>query len=114
MNTILSRKYFYLLFLTLFSVCLCAQTTTQISVPYSFSFEESEAAELANWVLNPGEQAAGLTEKWIVGSATRSDGYRSLYISDNGEENHFGVGPLTQFAYRDILLPKGVYECSFD
>ena len=101
--------------LSFFCISVCGQgQPAPISVPYAFSFEDNETDELSKWVLNPGEQAAGLTEKWIVGSATRSDGYRSLYISDNGEENHFGVGPLTQFAYRDILLPKGVYECSFD
>lgn len=91
-----------------------AQAQNAITVPYSFSFEENESAELANWVLNPGTGAESLSEKWMVGTAIRSDGDRSLYISNNGEDNQFGIGPFTQYAYRDILLPKGVYECSFD
>ena len=88
--------------------------TTSITIPYSFSFEESEVAELANWVINPGKGADTLPEKWIVGNAAHSEGHRALYISNNGSDCQFGKAVLTQYAYRDLLLPKGTYECSFD
>ena len=110
-------RVFALAVLSVFLFCSYAyaqNADASISVPYNFSFEEDEAVELSKWVLNPGLGADTLSEKWIVGKAARSDGERSLYISNNGEDNQFGVGPLTQYAYRDILLPKGVYECSFD
>ena len=109
-------RVFALAVLSVFLFCsyAYAQNDASITVPYNFSFEEDEAVELSKWVLNPGLGADTLSEKWIVGKAARSDGERSLYISNNGEDNQFGVGPLTQYAYRDILLPKGVYECSFD
>ncbi len=110
-------RVFALAVLSVFLFCSYAyaqDVDASISVPYNFSFEEDETVELSKWVLNPGLGADTLSEKWIVGKAARSDGERSLYISNNGEDNQFGVGPLTQYAYRDILLPKGVYECSFD
>ena len=94
--------------------CISVSAQTSITLPYSFSFEESEAAELANWVINPGKGADTLPEKWIVGSAAHSEGRRALYISNNGVDCQFSKAVLTQYAYRDILLPKGTYECSFD
>ena len=87
---------------------------TSISVPYSFGFEEEEAAELANWVLNPGSAAPSCEDQWIVGEATANGGRRSLYISNDGYEAQFGAKPDLQYAYRDFTIPEGRYEFSFD
>lgn len=99
--------------LLLLTSAIYAQANLNISVPYSFSFEESEAAELANWVINPGKIDT-LKEKWVIGPAAHSDGKQSLYISNDGLTDTFGIATVTQYVYRDILLPKGTYECTFD
>lgn len=92
---------------------LKAQTVDTLSVPYSFSFEESQAEELSRWVLNPGDNNT-FRERWIVGKAAHSDGKQGLYISNNGMDDNFGVATLVQYTYRDFVLPQGTYECSFD
>ena len=88
---------------------------SQITVPYSMGFEESDNVELGNWVLNPGTNATLCTDQWYVGEAVKSDGKRSLYISsDQGASAVFGVAQNVQYAYRDFMLPKGTYEICFD
>ena len=100
------------------SVALCSTwllSAQSISIPYQLGFEESEAAEISNWVLNPGAQASECTDQWVVGEATNNGGKRALYISCNGgEEARFGSKPNIQYAYRDMVLPKGYYVISFD
>lgn len=92
-----------------------AAQTVPISVPFSVGFEESDSLELKNWVLNPGVNASKCVDQWVVGEAAKSTGERSLYISaDNGASACFGIARNVQYAYRDISLPKGVYEISFD
>lgn len=105
---------FLLTLLLLVADNIYSQQNLTITTPYRFSFEESETVELSNWVLNPGVGADTLPEKWVVGDATHSEGRRALYISNNGVDCQFGVATVTQYAYRDILLPKGTYELSFD
>lgn len=86
-----------------------------ITVPYSFGFEDSEAAEFANWVLNPGALGSACVDQWETGNAVKSSGKSSLYIScDGGESANFGTGTTVQYAYRDFTLPQGQYELSFD
>ena len=86
-----------------------------ISAPYFLGFEESDAVELSEWVLNPGPLADQCPDKWVVGDAVRNEGRRSLYISSDGGANAaFGVAKNVQYAYRDFTIPAGQYEVSFD
>ena len=92
-----------------------AAQNTNISVPYSMGFEETDAADMSNWVLNPGANGDKCVDQWVVGEATSSIGHRALYISANdGMDATFGVGTNIQYAYRDFVVPKGTYEVSFD
>lgn len=107
------------LILLLTSLRLAAQGVT--SIPYSFGFEASESAELQNWHLNPGPNAALCADQWVVGGSIYRGGVQSMYISDNsGRSTHFGGQNSTnpqhciQFAYRDFQLPTGNYYISFD
>ena len=86
-----------------------------ITVPYVMGFEEADSLELKNWVLNPGANAGKCTDQWVVGEAVKSEGRRALYISaDGGVHARFGVAKNVQYVYRDLILPKGTYEVSFD
>ena len=83
-------------------------------MPYMCSFEETE--DLSDWVLNPLTPAA--TDQWMYGTATYSDGKRSLYISDNGQDPHFGKNPNISVAYLRFKFPDAEkqknYDLSFD
>ena len=86
-----------------------------VSAPYFLGFEESDAVELSEWVLNPGPLADQCPDKWVVGDAVHNEGRRSLYISSDGGANAaFGVAKNVQYAYRDFTIPAGQYEVSFD
>ena len=110
------RSLFLLLFVgSMFaSLSMQAQSIAPIAVPYFMGFEESDSLELSYWVLNPGPQAPACQDQWMVGSATRNGGRRSLYISADGEEAEFGASPNVQYVYRDFTVAAGRYECSFD
>lgn len=98
-------------------VSVIASAQVAVTAPYSMSFEDSEAAALAGWVLNPGSAAvqAALQEKWTVGNATASDGHKSLYISpDNGASYTFTTTTEYTFAYFDFTIPAGTYNLTFD
>ena len=101
--------------LAMLSLQAVAQT---VSIPYSMSFESSESAELANWQINPGPDAANCAEQWLIGTDLHSDGTQSLYISDTLTMARFAAkadkNPNTLFVYRDFLLPAGVYDLTFD
>lgn len=108
----MKRPFLYLL-CCLLAVPMLAQL--QVSIPYSMGFEESDSLELKNWVLNPGVNASKCVDKWVVDNAVKSDGRRSLYIStDGGESACFGTSTNVQYVYRDIAVPTGQYELSFD
>ena len=96
----------------LFPVMLIAQS--QVNVPYHMSFETSEVAELVNWHMNMGVNAASCPDQWMVGADQYYDGSQSLYISNNGSTAQFGVAQNIQFAYRDFVLPQGRYIIAFD
>lgn len=103
----------------LLSVGVQAQTVSKI--PYEFGFEATEQAELSNWVLNPGADAsyAG-RDHWVVGSSVRSAGSQALYISYDGTSATSANQAVTQYAYRDFVLPGSAsggpasYTISFD
>ena len=86
-----------------------------INVPCSFSFEDTE--DFSNWTLNEGSAAA--CDRWVVGSATHSDGYKSLYINtDSVSDPYFGNKPNIVVAYQTIKFPTSSktehYDLSFD
>lgn len=86
----------------------------EIVVPYQMGFEESDAAEMASWTINPGANASKCEDQWMVGKAVKSSGTQSLYISNNGEDPQFGSHPNVQYAYRDFTIAKGGYDIAFD
>ena len=106
------RKSLITYSLLLFCVLLQAQ---QIRVPWTCGFEEDEAAEISQWVLNPGTSEA--QDQWTVGKAVRSERKQSLYIStDNGLTATLGTQRNIVMAYRLINLPEQAkeYDVSFD
>ncbi len=111
----MKKVYFVILLLCLVCASAVMAQSDTISVPYIMSFEESDSAELHNWVLNPGVQASFCKEEWIVGGACASDGQCAMYISaDGGQTEYFTQTTNVQYAYRDVLLPKGTYVITFD
>ncbi len=111
----MTKRFFGLVILGFFALAAYSQA---VSVPYVMSFEEDsvDSAELANWHLNPGTAAANCNDEWMVGSAVKSDGKRSLYvhIKDSTDNPTFWNHPNLQFAYRDFVLPAGTFNISFD
>lgn len=106
------RKSLITYSLLLFCVLLQAQ---QIRVPWTCGFEEDEAAEISQWVLNPGTSNA--QDQWTVGKAVRSERKQSLYIStDKGLTASLGTQRDIVMAYRLINLPEQAkeYDVSFD
>lgn len=103
-----------LIFLALFnSVLAYVSAQDALSIPYSMSFETSESAEWANWVVNKGAESAD--ERWIEGEEMHSEGSRSLYITNDGVLARYFTGTVLQYAYRDIVFPAdGFYDISFD
>jgi len=84
-------------------------------MPYMCSFEETE--DLSAWVLNP--QTPSAKDQWVVGTATHSEGKRSLYISDDaGKSARFGTSPNISIAYLRYKFPDAektlTYDLSFD
>lgn len=106
-------------FLLVFTFLLfLLQLQAQDHIPYYHSFEDSQANENANWVLNffpKGEQF--LVNKWYLGNLLSSDGAKSIYMSsDNGVSHSYNPAQSnTIIAYRvfDIQTP-GTYDLSFD
>ena len=95
--------------------CALAQEAVAITVPYTMGFEASDSAKLAYWHLNEGADTAVCKERWVIGSAVKSEGKRSLYISaDEGATCTFDTVWNTAFAYMDFVIPAGQYEISFD
>ncbi|MBR3646922.1 MAG: hypothetical protein IKN59_00840 [Paludibacteraceae bacterium] len=107
-------KQLRLVGITVMLLMACRIGAQSVSIPYSMSFELADSVEMQNWVLNNGPLASSCNDQWIVGTDQKSDGRRSLYISDNGVSAHMGMGPNIQFVYRDFVLPSGKYTVSFD
>lgn len=87
-----------------------------ITLPYAMGFEPSgfDQTELSNWVLNPGTQGPSCGDKWYVGRGIHESGSQAMYITNDTATAQYGKRPCTVYAYRDILLPNGTYDISFD
>lgn len=97
------------------------QSSAFISLPYSMSFEASgsDSVELANnlWVFNTGADAVNCQDYWTIGTMTRSEGKRSVYIvhDDTTMLPSHGEQANLQFFYRDFeFTPGKQYTISFD
>ena len=92
-----------------------AQDVPAIQVPYSMGFEKGDSAKLALWHLNDNADTTVCKERWVIGTAVKSEGKHSLYISyDEGETCAFDTVWNTAYAYFDFTIPSGQYELSFD
>ncbi|MCI6420283.1 MAG: T9SS type A sorting domain-containing protein [Bacteroidales bacterium] len=84
-------------------------------MPYSMGFELEESAKLSQWRLNDGADLSICKERWVIGTAVKTEGKRSLYISyDEGATCTFDTVWNTSYAYFDFTIPSGQYELSFD
>ena len=108
------KRIFTLVVTCVFAVLGLSVSAQAVSLPYQMNFEANEAAELSNWVLNPGGTTSSYVDKWIVGNSVHSAGHQALYISNNDRDAMFDTVPCVQYAYRDILLPAGTYDLTFD
>lgn len=91
----------------------CMAQAAPITVPWECGFEEKEAAEISNWVLNPNTPNA--VDQWCVGKAIRSSGKQSLYIStDGGATASHGATPDIVIAYRLIDFPAQTEQKEYD
>ena len=112
------KKTLFLCVLVAFCSFFGLVNAQNITVPYSMGFEAvgfDSVEAVNNWVLNPGPQSAACRDKWYIGRAIREAGQQSLYIScDTNQSASYGSRPCTQYVYRDILLPAGTYDISFD
>lgn len=100
---------------SLFCSYAYAQNPVQISVPYSMGFELEDSAKLSQWRLNDGADLSICKERWVIGTAVKTEGKRSLYISyDEGATCTFDTVWNTSYAYFDFTIPSGQYELSFD
>lgn len=110
-------RVFALAVLSVFLFCsyAYAQNPVQISVPYSMGFELGDSAKLSQWRLNDGADLSMCKERWVIGTAVKTEGKRSLYISyDEGATCTFDTVWNTSYAYFDFTIPSGQYELSFD
>lgn len=110
-------RVFALAVLSVFLFCsyAYAQNPVQISVPYSMGFELEDSAKLSQWRLNDGADLSICKERWVIGTAVKTEGKRSLYISyDEGATCTFDTVWNTSYAYFDFTIPSGQYELSFD
>lgn len=110
-------RVFALAVLSVFLFCsyAYAKNPVQISVPYSMGFELEDSAKLSQWRLNDGADLSICKERWVIGTAVKTEGKRSLYISyDEGATCTFDTVWNTSYAYFDFTIPSGQYELSFD
>ena len=102
------RKLILLHIILLFSVVAMAQTVPVASgLPYECSFEVGDTT-LGSWVLNEGTPTAH--DKWMVGTATHSDGKRSLYISADGQNPNYDSLPNIVVAYLRYQFPRSTQK----
>ena len=85
-----------------------------IRVPYQFGFEEGDP-EIRNWTLNRGARGPYCADQWEVGKAEFNEGTQSLYIShDDGKSAKYDTVPNVVVVSRELELPGGNYDISFD
>ena len=111
----MNRIYKYILLL-----CACVMTTVIAQaqaqgIPYACGFEEDE--DLSNWVM-VHRYSAHAQDQWMVGSAVRCEGKRSMYISADGTNAIYGSQPNITVSYLTFKFPDSNkqqnYDISFD
>ena len=106
-------RYNYIILLLGFWLSASLSLAQDLSVPFFCGFED--AVEMGQWTLN--EFTPDATDKWYVGTATRSEGRQCLYISnDTAQSAKHGVSNNIVMAYRTIKFPEKAakYNISFD
>lgn len=80
---------------------------TPVTVPYRDTFDSDDDSR---WVLINGTEH----NRWMIGNATGHTG-ASLYITDDGSNNHYSGSSSTVFASRTFTLDiAGEYAFSYD
>ena len=111
-----SIKHICLLsYLLMVGLVVCAQNTV-VTVPYTCSFEQSEATEINNWVVNAGADGVNCNDQWMIGGLEHNDGKQSLYIScDAGKTAMYGSKKNLVVAYRVFEFSETVsVDITFD
>lgn len=115
-NKIFNIKHICLLsYLLMVGLVVCAQNTV-VTVPYTCSFEQSETAEINNWVVNAGADGENCNDQWMIGGLEHNDGKQSLYIScDTGKTAMYGSKKNLVVAYRVFEFSETVsVDITFD
>ncbi len=92
---------------------ICAQVP-ELSVPWSFGFEDSDSAMLSNWKINVGGDTTKCLERWVISPYVKSEREKCLMISNDNFTPEFGTIANVCYAYMDFKLPSGQYVLSFD
>lgn len=102
-------------YLLMVGLVVCAQNTV-VTLPYTCSFEQSEATEISNWNLNAGADGVNCNDQWMIGALEHNDGKQSLYIScDAGETAMYGSKKNLVVAYRVFEFSETVsVDITFD
>ncbi|MBQ7209987.1 MAG: hypothetical protein IJS05_03725 [Paludibacteraceae bacterium] len=108
-------KKIFSITLMIFMLGIAQAQVSNLSVPFSFGFEEADSLLLRNWHFNVDCDTSICKERWLVGSYVKTEGKRSLYISaDEGVTSEYDTIVNTTYAYVDFTVPSGQYELSFD
>lgn len=102
------------IYLTL-GLCLCVLGGSAQISSYVCGFEDE--TENAQWHLNePKNEQSTWTNLWVIGTADKSEGEHSLYISnDNGETTNYSNDlSRIMIAWRTLTLEKGSYDFALD
>ena len=88
-------------------VSVTFQLPVTIDVAHSFAdgFEEGN-----KWILINGTE----TNQWMIGTATANNSTKSLYISNDGQNNAYSNNSSHVFATKTFHLPAGTYEVGYD
>ncbi|MCQ2331696.1 MAG: choice-of-anchor J domain-containing protein [Paludibacteraceae bacterium] len=82
---------------------------TEATVPYVCQFADMN--ENSNWVI----ACRGAANYFVIGNAVMNNSGSSLYISDDGTDNHYDTYTTsTAYAYRTIHLDAGYYDVTAD
>lgn len=108
-NIILSFAFF-------FGVMQLAAQGVAVTPPYAYGFEDDGSSERSLWtLLNTGQDGSACPDQWYIGAAAAKDGVNSLYISsDGGATVSYGRNENIVVAYREMELPTGRYNVTFD
>jgi hypothetical protein len=100
------------LLLPLFVFTLRMHAQNYVNLPYFEGFEDTTT--YSSWVLNAGPNGAKAENKWYMSNADAFVGENALYISsDGGKTLSYKNSQVYNIAYKEIVLPKGVYDLSF-